>query len=510
MGRRILIGDDEGDSDRELRMEGSLVETPLPQLLHNHYVLRTTGLLHLERGAVKKIVYLRDGYPIFVRSNLVRECLGQLLIREGVLTAGQREESLRRGKESGRLQGTVLIEMGVLTPHELHAALARQVTEKLLETFAWLDGTCRFLQAREFKKDLTAIELSPASLILEGLRRHYPPPRIGEILLPHRSRFPVQTQNPLYRFQELTLSPRDARVLGECRGQLTLDQIVARHPLTRRETEQLLAALLVVGMVESRPSATVDDTGDSWLETAEGRQVRQSFLADYGALMPKDHLALLDVSAQSTPEEVRKAFFGLVKRFHPDRFRQEYLSADLRQKINELFQKINEAHETLADPVRRRHYLDELKGEKVPSLDVTSVLQAETSFQKGMVLLRVKNYRAAWAALELAVQLSPDEPEYLTHYAWALYKAHAEETGRRHEAQLLLLKSAGLNPRIWSTHLYLGHLLKAEGRLPEAEKSFERTIQCNPDCTEALRELRLSNLRRDQSPKGLLARLFRK
>ncbi|MBE0597564.1 MAG: response regulator [Desulfuromonadales bacterium] len=493
-------------SRSQLRVEGSLVETPIPKLLHNHYVLRATGLLHLEYGTLKKVVYLRDGYPIFARSNLVRECLGQMLIREGRLSTEECEESLRRATASGRLQGTVLIELGLLTPHELTAALGRQVTEKLLEVFAWPEGTYRFFQGSNFKKHITAIDLSPATLILEGLRRHYPPRRISEILLPHRSHFPRPAENPLYRYQDLPLSPADRRLVAQCHGNLSVAQILEHHPLSRQENERLLAALLLVGMMEIHPQPIVDPQEPLQLEAAEKDQLRESFLAEYRELMPKDHFALLGVSPQAPVAEVRKAFFALVKKFHPDRFRREYLSPELQRQINALFQKINEAHETLSDPSRRRLYQEQLRGGAKVGPDVATVLQAETAYQKGLVLLRVRNYRGACQELAGAVKLSPEEPEYLTHYAWALYKAYGEEPPQRRQAQELLVRSATLNPRLWTTHLYLGQLHKADGQLAEAEKAFERTIQCNPDCTEALRELRLSNLRRDRGAKGVLGR----
>lgn len=69
-----------------------------------------------------------------------------------------------------------------------------------------------------------------------------------------------------------------------------------------------------------------------------------------------------------------------------------------------------------------------------------------------------------------------------------------------------------LNPRLYLTHLYLGYLSREAGLERAAEKSFELAVQCNPNCTEALRELRLLNLRREKEQKspGLLGKVFRK
>jgi len=68
-----------------------------------------------------------------------------------------------------------------------------------------------------------------------------------------------------------------------------------------------------------------------------------------------------------------------------------------------------------------------------------------------------------------------------------------------------------MNPNLFIAHLYHGYMLKDEGRMREAEKRFELAIQYNPNCTEALRELRLMNLRRDKDGEGgLLGKLFKK
>ncbi len=52
-------------------------------------------------------------------------------------------------------------------------------------------------------------------------------------------------------------------------------------------------------------------------------------------------------------------------------------------------------------------------------------------------------------------------------------------------------KSINLNPKLDKSYLFLGYMHKATGRPDKAEKQFEKAIQANPDCTEALRELRL-------------------
>lgn len=417
-----LIGPPEAPpGEGPLTLQATLEETPFPQLLHDLYTLQATGLLHLERETVKKVIYLRDGYPIFIRSNLLRECLGQMLVRDGMISAEQCEESLQRARQSGRLQGTVLMEMELLTPHLLHEALLQQLTGKLLEIFAWREGSYRFIQARNFKKSVTAIDLCPATLILQGIRLHYSDPQVREMLRPHRDRFLILSENPHFRYQGMELSPRDARLLEECRGDMTPEQILNRHPLTRRETKTMLAALLVSEMVESRnePAEVMEAIEESEpFESSESRQLREEFLQDYGRMIGQDFFTLLGVEQEAGSEEVRKAYFRMVKKHHPDRYFSEFLSPELRQKVSALFQRIGEAYSVLANPSRRQQYVASLQnGGKAEEPEVEKILQAETAYQKGTVLLRMKSYTEAASTLAWAVKLSGQEPEYLTNYA---------------------------------------------------------------------------------------------
>src|SRR5215472_3570052 len=66
----------------------------------------------------------------------------------------------------------------------------------------------------------------------------------------------------------------------------------------------------------------------------------------------KDYYATLDVPRTATEKEIHSAFRKLARKFHPD-VNQGDPSAEER------FKEINEAHEVLGDPEKRKKY-DEL------------------------------------------------------------------------------------------------------------------------------------------------------
>src|SRR5437667_8191243 len=129
-------------ADADLR--GALKRTPFARVLQRLFARRSTGSLLLMRDTTKKIVSFVDGYPVSVRSNVLAECLGQILLQQRLISNEALQESLRRMKAEKRQQGEILVEMGVLSPYNLSRALVEQLEAKLFEVFSWPDGQYMF------------------------------------------------------------------------------------------------------------------------------------------------------------------------------------------------------------------------------------------------------------------------------------------------------------------------------------------------------------------------------
>lgn len=68
--------------------------------------------------------------------------------------------------------------------------------------------------------------------------------------------------------------------------------------------------------------------------------------------MPKDHYQTLGISPQAGPEEIRRNYRALVKRYHPDKHPDD-------RAVQAMFREIQEAYETLTDPLLRDAWLQE-------------------------------------------------------------------------------------------------------------------------------------------------------
>src|SRR5690348_6153190 len=62
-----------------------------------------------------------------------------------------------------------------------------------------------------------------------------------------------------------------------------------------------------------------------------------------------DYYKVLGLDKSATTDDVKKAYRKLARKYHPD------LNPD-NKEANKMFQQINEAHEVLSDPDKRKKY----------------------------------------------------------------------------------------------------------------------------------------------------------
>ena len=79
-----------------------------------------------------------------MRSNVLGETLGRILLEKRLITSEVLTESVGRMQKEKRHQGEILVEMGALSPFNLERALVEQLEAKLFEVFSWSDGKFMF------------------------------------------------------------------------------------------------------------------------------------------------------------------------------------------------------------------------------------------------------------------------------------------------------------------------------------------------------------------------------
>jgi curved DNA-binding protein CbpA len=262
------------------------------------------------------------------------------------------------------------------------------------------------------------------------------------------------------------------------------------------------ASPMPVSVPGARAGAAISPTADagptsapkiSTPETAELASEFEQLLLRAGG----SHYELLGVPTDATSSVIQNAFFGLAKKWHPDRLRPEM--AELKEQATRLFARISEASQVLSDPASRRAYDETLTRGDTPdeAEQVQKVLRATTAFQKAEVLLKRGNLALAEREALTAFENDPSQADHLALHIWIQAQKPEADVGALTQQLERAVRSEPNNLRVrW----YRGQLLKRLGRAREAVSDFRFIAERDPRHTDAQREVRLYAMRRGNRP----------
>ena len=241
----------------------------------------------------------------------------------------------------------------------------------------------------------------------------------------------------------------------------------------------------------------------------------------FQSLPLKNHFEVLGVEPGCSDAQVRSAYYGLVKRFHPDAHRDERL-ADLHDVLEAVFIRVGEAWEVLGDArsrasyearsgVARRH--PEAPAGPAAASPATPATQAADDFAyvspeetllKAQLLMAQARYWDAIQVLEIAIpRLEPRRHQLRGRILLA--RAYAKNPHWLRKAEVQLQDVVREDPANVDAHFELGLLYKAGGRPARAQAMFRRVLELRPDHREAVAELGLGD---GPGPGGILKKLF--
>jgi CheY-like chemotaxis protein/tetratricopeptide (TPR) repeat protein len=492
------------------RASGGLVCTMPPPRQADPRALRGT----VDKEPVTKVVYFRSGVPVHVRSNLLDECLGQLLLRKKRIGVATLEESIRKMRERGGLQGQILVEMGALAPLELGELLAEQVRQKLFDLFGWRRGEFRFAANMETPRDGIAIEMALPDMVFEGVCAAMPATLLLDIMTPRLDLFVVPDPVRLARFARVRVA-KDLRAVLEGLDGTTPLRDVLRAGSRPGAIAQLLYALECLGAVsyetaaqprrvmlaplsleqplEREPAAPSDADDAAWDDVTNER-VRErgdaisapprpaivpSAPVVHGrpttsevAAMPSVSLSAL-VEVQSRSDEIGAAVTG------PQR-------PQALQAARSLAAEAPSPVPADQTPALQGPAAPAARDDRALDVHVDRMFEAERCFRRGNRCLARGEHRDALSAFERAVELCPDEGEFVAYLGWARYCVDPA-SGRGTEAALRDLERArALAPDLHLTHLLHARVLDHSGRSAAALEAYREVLALEPAMDEAL------------------------
>jgi tetratricopeptide (TPR) repeat protein len=251
---------------------------------------------------------------------------------------------------------------------------------------------------------------------------------------------------------------------------------------------------------------------------------RQEILDAFEGLKTRDYFQALGLQRGASEQQIKEAYFGLAKRFHPDAHHDATLS-DLADMLEAVFIRLGEAYETLKNARTRAEYEERLgrqragdKGVATPGDGSGGVVadpeadrrMAEEAVRRGASFYEKEKYWDAIQVLEPALEHL--NGKMLQRARIVLAKAYVKNPKWLKRGEETLQTVVRDDPQHVEAHFLLGTLYRDSGLKSRATSMFRRVLELKPDHEEALAAIGPLAPPEPEAAQGagLLGKLFRK
>ncbi|MBN1940462.1 MAG: DnaJ domain-containing protein [Candidatus Aminicenantes bacterium] len=483
---------------------------------------KKTGCLTFSRSGIEKSFIFQDGGLLFAKTNVSEERLGEILYRTGKI-APDVFSGINKYVRPDTLLGEALVQNRVLTQRALYDGVLAQMYAVTLGCFVFFDGVYSFQPQERYIDAEFQLRVSLPLLIEKGVRAMAFHPAIHSFF---SGKTLTAKEGPL-----LTgLDERERALWSRMDGTANIEYIMtwdAADPNWFWKTMFLLYTLGLADFKEVAPTVTLPEppsqpkpeplppppappaspTPSQFMTSAEAaadaaeplrpasapaadaaaREINET-IAEAIDLRKRmgnlDHYQLFGIPSSAGEAEVKKAYFKLARKFHPDRFGRS-LDPQLKVQIDELFDRITKSYKALTTPGAAA-----VPPEPPPPADEAEKdpgRNADTRFRQGKTLYSQARYEEAIQYLEEAVRMNDNKGDYFLLLALAQSKVR----GFSKKAEKNFLRAIELEP--WNPEgiVGLGLLYKKEGMTTRARKQFERAVEIEPNHQAAKSELEL-------------------
>jgi ActR/RegA family two-component response regulator len=349
--------------ERGLPESGEVVRgvSDAAMILAKMFAQSFTGRVGFRKDGAEKVVYFDAGRPVFASSNEAGDRMGELLVREGKITASQYERCQVHVAQSGRRMGEILVDFGYLKRRELLPAVRRHVEDVLYSLFGWDHGIYRITEETTASAERIRLSRHPASLVMEGIRRKLDRTTLEKLLgasstvieVPDRERL-----GGIINTGDLAVEERAALTAFD--GQADLAQVARTIGVDVADVLPFAWGLCVLGLATARRTET-DPAEESTALVGETDLAidRERVRARWQLVSEADYFALLGVRRDATAFEIRRAYQAARRDFAADCFPGD-LRRELARELDDISTVLDEAFRVLRDDRLRLTYLSNL------------------------------------------------------------------------------------------------------------------------------------------------------
>ena len=491
-----------------MAVEGSLEDVSLADICQLLSMGRKTGCLSITDRSRFGYIYFDNGRVTYASVLNRPDRLGELLVRNGVITREQLASAMdRQANHPGKRLGQILVDSGVLSQDDLRRFITIQIEEAVYHLFSWNQGAFHFDPDQHPEDDQLGLSIHAESLLLEGARRVDEWSLIEKKIPSMDLIFAVERDPRGDEGVELTTDQE--KILPFLDGTRTVEQLMEQSGLVEFDVAKALYGLIQAGYAQ---------------RVGRGGTGSASQEADPEETQALSHLALGTAfyragMLEDAEREVRRAL-ETDPRNSAARFRLAVvlLRGSRASEVLEMLDSAPEGVEEGYGSLRARALSLELLGRYRDALAVLERAEQlrpgnqDLMLNRGIVLLKAQEpvrasqslatYRAvrgrqippplyyAYAVLALGMAGELDESvtmgrEGLTHYPGdgsilVNLGAILERRGEIEAAEALYLRATGQSPPPPQAHKNLGDLAYRRGDHAGARSHFEKAVQLEP------------------------------
>lgn len=206
-----------------------------------------------------------------------------------------------------------------------------------------------------------------------------------------------------------------------------------------------------------------------------------SFVAEVdrllGSVRTATHYELLEVQRNASRAELKRRFYQLARRFHPDRHMDH---PEWTSRLQELMDALTTAYRTLSNDKTRKDY-DCLLLYQFADMQSGTEIKASEFVEKARQCMAEKNYAASILWMHRAIGNEPNSSDYRVMLGQCL-SAIPEY---RREAIQQFERAIQLDPRNLNAHFYYANLLERMKLRGRAKGHYQRVLELDMNHREA-------------------------
>jgi hypothetical protein len=402
----VLVRDSLAESPAVSSMKGGLSDVSFADLLVSLSRSKSTGVLYVSRQNHERTFHLAAGRCVFATSNNPEDGLIAYLLRRGVISLSDCDETSRRLLSNKRV-GTILRDMGVIDDADLREMVKQQISEIVFDTFRWDDAYFAFVEGELPSNEEITLEESLDRLVAGGLRRVTSWDRVSRGCGSMDTRIQL-TASFLDVLDGMGAGPEEWQVVTALKEPRSPRELCSLLELSDFRLFQILWALRALGAVEQLPEietepepATVEQAIEQEIEREIEQKIEQK-------IEPRK-IEVVDLDEQPSPDATQVISRELV---------EEYIA----QRVEEP-EEVETTVEAVPEPspdatqVISREMVDRSLAEPAfePPSDVDGLIERFNSTQR-LVYRAIRSEVGAGAVnfiRSCCEQISPEPPESL-------------------------------------------------------------------------------------------------